>query len=73
MTIEGPEEILRYCIQKGSITVDGVGETAHASLRLLRAGSARLSPNNTVRLLEPDPCSNILSIEPNNLPHLITP
>lgn len=27
MTIEGPEEILRYCIQKGSITVDGVSLT----------------------------------------------
>ncbi len=29
MTIEAPEEILRYCIQKGSITVDGVSLTVN--------------------------------------------
>ncbi|MER3423031.1 MAG: riboflavin synthase, partial [Nitrospiraceae bacterium] len=27
LTIEAPKEILRYCIQKGSITVDGISLT----------------------------------------------
>jgi len=30
LTIEGPEEIIRYCVPKGSITVDGVSLTINA-------------------------------------------
>jgi riboflavin synthase len=30
ITIEAPEEILRYCVQKGSITVDGISLTINA-------------------------------------------
>ncbi len=29
-TLEGPEEILRYCVTKGSITVDGISLTINA-------------------------------------------
>ena len=30
LTIEGPEEIIRYCVPKGSITVDGISLTINA-------------------------------------------
>ena len=30
ITIEAPEEILRYCVQKGSITMDGISLTINA-------------------------------------------